>query len=588
MDEVTDKTDFLAELPIFANLPEEYLDDLAAIAREYEFDEGAVVAYQRDVVEDMYIVRSGRLYAQQVDGRGIVRWSRQYMAGDYFEDLWLFVPQTHKATVTAAQNGRLFLINNHDFIAFVTQHPNALVSLVPEMDDEGNLFGGLSEEAWAEALKLEGRKTHRSAGVNLLPDELVEYQARRSYWYLLGRLLLPALLMVGVPLLFYLLLRNFVGANFLTPFLLVIAGGFFLWLLFRFLDWVNDYFVITNKHLIHHEFDLRTFRIGIVKIPIRQVQSVEVLKPTLLANLFNVGSARVTTAAQKGVILFDYIDSPRQVKETLNRLSGRVQVMNAGETQLAMRRSVEGHFQLPPAYRPLGENSPQSSPKTAEEDSIASRIRRWAAWRVEENGVITYRKHLFVLLKQTLLPTLLFIACVGLLIFLMVALSLNTIWLGLLMGIPILGSFIWLVWRFEDWRNDIFQVSDRFVLDIDRTPFGFGESRKQAPIANVQNVNAERPNLWATLFNYGYVSVETAGAATDIVFESVPRPSAIQADIFQKLEAFQQQQRLRQGAERREEYAVLLDVYRQATEQSRIPQRTPPPGEFVESPDPGG
>jgi hypothetical protein len=236
----------------------------------------------------------------------------------------------------------------------------------------------------------------------------------------------------------------------------------------------------------------------------------------------------------------------------------------------------------------LGEGSPQPTPKTAEDESITTRIRRWAAWRVEENGVITYRKHLFVLLKQTLLPALLFVALVGLLIFLSVGLSLNSIWLLLLMGIPILASFALFVWRFEDWRNDIFQVSDRFVLDIDRAPFGFGESRKQAPIANVQNVNAERPNLWATLFNYGYVSVETAGAATDIVFENVPRPSAIQADIFQKLETFQQQQRLRQGAERREEYAVLLDVYRQATEQARIPQRTPKPGEFIENPDPGG
>ena len=585
---MTETTEFLAQLPIFANLPEEYLDDLAAIAREYEFDEGAVIAYQRDVAEDLYIVRSGRLYAQQVDSHGIVRRSQQYMAGDHFEDVWLFVPQTHWATVTAAQNGRLLLINNHDFIAFVTQHPNALFSLAPEMDNEGNVIGGLSEEAWTEALKLEGRKTHRSAGVNLLPDELVEYQARRSYWYLLGRLLLPAFLLVAVPLFTYFLLRNVVGTGLLIWLVLASAVLPFLFLLFQFIDWVNDYFVITNKHLIHHEFDLRTFRIGIVKIPIRQVQSVEVLKPTLLANLFNVGSARVTTAAQKGVILFNYIDSPRQVKETLNRLSGRVQVMNAGEAQLAMRRSVESHFQLQPPYRRLSDDASPTIITAPEEESFALRLRRWAAWRVEENGVITYRKHVFVLLKQTFLPAFLLFAFIALATLAFIYLPISGLWLWLVSGIPVLIAFGWLVWRFEDWRNDIFHVSDRFVLDIDRTPFGFGESRKQAPIANVQNVNAERPNLLATLFNYGFVSVETAGVATDIVFENVPRPSAIQADIFQKLEAFQQQQRQRQGAERREEYAVLLDVYRQATEQNRIPRRTPLPGEFEENLDLGG
>jgi CRP-like cAMP-binding protein/membrane protein YdbS with pleckstrin-like domain len=588
---VTDKANFLAELPIFSALnDDEYLEDLAAIAREYEFDEGAVIAYQRDVVEDMYIVRSGRLYAQRLDDRGAVRESKQYFAGDYFDDVWLFVPQTHPMTVTAAQNGRLLLINNHDFVAFVTQHPGALAALEPYVDLDGNVIAGLSPEAWAEAKKLEGREDSKSSRVNLLPDELVEYQARRSRWYLLIRLFWPVFWLLLGPTLIYLGLNGRIPSTITTVFAAIFAFVSLLFIGFRLLDWSNDYFVITNKHLIHHEFDLRSFRITVIKIPIKQVQSAEILKPTLLANLFNIGSARVTTAAQKGVILFDNIDDPIIVKETLNRLSGRVQQLNAGEAQLAMRHSIESHFLLPPSYRTYSaENEEEAAPRARPADeSFFTRLRRSTAWRSEENGVITYRKHIFVLFAEVWLPSAVAFALIGIGYVMGTFTPISDSLLLVIFGVLALINLGWFIWEFEDWRNDIFQVSDRFVLDIDRQPFGFGESRKQAPIGNVQNVNAERPGLLATIFNYGYVSVETAGAATDITFEKVPKPSAIQSDIFRKLEVFEQSQRLQRGAERREEYAVLLDVYQQAAEQSRIPKRTPLPGEFIENPNPGG
>ena len=56
----------------------------------------------------------------------------------------------------------------------------------------------------------------------------------------------------------------------------------------------------------------------------------------------------------------------------------------------------------------------------------------------------------------------------------------------------------------------------------------------------------------------------------------MPNPELIQSDIFQRLDDFRRQQRINEGSARREEYALLIDVYRQAMEQNRIPQRTPP------------
>ncbi|NIP53566.1 MAG: hypothetical protein GWO26_16575, partial [Phycisphaerae bacterium] len=84
---------------------------------------------------------------------------------------------------------------------------------------------------------------------------------------------------------------------------------------------------------------------------IDQVQSVQILRPNLLQNLLNVGSARITTASRAGVLLFDYIRDPEAVEETINKLRERVKAIDAGRAQAVMRASIEEHFQAQPAYK---------------------------------------------------------------------------------------------------------------------------------------------------------------------------------------------------------------------------------------------
>ncbi len=578
--------DFLEQLPIFANLTAEELEELAVICQIYEFDEGAVIAYQRDVADSMFMVQDGRLYAQRLDKRGVVRESHQYFPNNYFGESWLFTAQTHPATITAASNGRLVVITSQDFLKFLVAHPQILENLEPEEDSDPPT--GLSPEGWEEAQKVKGRADRKSSAVDLLPDELVEYQARRSRWYLLLSLFWPMLGLIVLPSLLYTLLAswellsntaNLAIASF-------VAFIFLVFVAFQFLDWYNDYFIITNKHLIHHEFNLRNFRISINKIPIKQIQGVEILKPTLIANIFKIGSARVTTSAQTGAILFDNIDDPSLVQKALNNLTSRVKALNEGEAQAIMRQSLESHFEIPPPLREYADAEEKKAAPAAP-PSVGQRLKNQLVWRVVEGNTITYRKHIFILVLQVWLPAFVFLVLTGLGYLLARYTHVNDSIIALFTGIAVLIILGWFIWNFENWRNDTFQVSDKFVVDIDRKPFGFGESRKQAAITNIQNVNANRPGLLPSIFNYGFVNIETAGVDTNITFEYVPHPSQIQADIFQKLELNQQQQRKQQGADRREEYAVLLDVWRQAEEQKRIPKRTPRPGEYIENPDPG-
>jgi CRP-like cAMP-binding protein len=568
-------------------LDEDELRALAQISNEFEYEDGAVVAYQRDVADSLYMVRSGRLFGRAVDDRGIVRETQPYLPGDHFGDIWMFAPDLHPSTVKATGSSRVMTVKGIDFLQFLEVNPQALAKLEPDFDEIDRVEIGLSYEAWAEAKKSRLKADRQSSAVSLLSDELVEFQTRRSRWYLALRLIPPAIgFILGPTLVFSLLAGQPIGSTLYNSrwvAALILALVFILWLAFQTLDWSNDYFVITNKHLTHREFSLRTFRTTIVKIPIDQIQSVEVDRPSLIANLFNYGTARVTTAAQAGSIRFDSIDNPAKVEETLNRLRQRGRSLDAGRAQATMRQSVESHFQIQPAFELVDasedeeeEEIEELAPQPTGLLAAWRRFRRLYRWRVEEKGVITYRKHFFVLMKEIIWPAGVGIALLLLAVIVIRASGIPAVQLVAIFLLVCLIDLGWLIWQIEDWRNDVFQLTERYVIDIDRRPFGFGESRKQAELRNVQNISSDRPNILATFFNYGNVIIETAGATSDITFESVSHPNLIQSDLFNRRDQFRQLQQVKEGENRRKEYSVLLDVYQQATEQGRIPRRTPP------------
>ena len=576
---MTTKPEFLAEHSIFMDLTEAELWALSQIAQECEFEEGSVIAYQRDVADGIVIVKSGRLHAKEVDQYGRVRQSntREFSENDFFGAEWLFETGTQAATVTGTHKGRIITINGEDFRRFLISYPEAIHHLEPVIDEEGVRYSGLPDDAWdrADRLPLKEKRDHIGP-IRLLPDELVEYYSRRSSVVLVTSLLWPIIGLILVSMLaFFLIPNSTASSTALQMFVIAVSIAFFAAIIiFRLLDWRNDYFVITNKHISHREFELRSFRTQVNKVPVNQVQSVTVERPTLTANLFNVGSVKITTASVVGTVRFEGIDNPQEVEEILDGLRRRVQTMDEAVAQTHMRNSVERHFQLEPGVKPID----------GEEDNVSGDlflpseqrgVGYYFKWRVEEGGVITYRRNYFILFWDILLPVLV----LGIILMTggLVKRYLYEDWLMILaVSSPfILLTLFWLLWRYEDWRNDMFQLTERDVIDIDRKPFGFGESRKQAPISNIQNVTAERPGFFATIFDYGNVHIETAGAEAEIVFDKIPRPSKVLSDIFRRLDENREREHRKNGDTRREEYAILLDVYKQELERDRIPRRTP-------------
>ncbi len=585
------KAEFLEQHSLFKELTEEEIEALALITDEVRYENGAMVAYQGDVADSLYIVKSGRLYAEarknDIENDSYVVRTKNYLSGDYFGEDWLFVPNVHPANVKAdSRQGNpaiLLIISGTNFVRFLNQYPDALYELAPDaelVDEEERVVAGLPDQAYSEAQKLFAKAKRRRSAISILPDELVQFSARRSHWYLLVQIFFPLLGLLAIPALLFFFFNGQPAEAFLYRLRVWVPGIvlfiFFVILLFQILDWSNDYFVVTNKRVVHREFDLRTFRVDIKTARIEQVQSVEVLKPTFLANLLNFGTVRITTASAFGKIFFDNIDVPIRVKESLDRQSKMVKTLDASREQTLLRQTFSDHFAVKPQYEPIGEKAAPLPPvRSVYEDSLWYRLRQRYYWRVETEDGIIYRKHFLVVIVESVLP--LGLALLGFLLTFVLIYYFQFTFRQLLPALAIgyAIDLLWLIWRVEDWRNDMFQLTDRLIVDIDRRPFGFGESRKQALLSNIQNVNAYTPGLIHTIFNYGNVDIETAGAESNLVFENVPYPSVIQSDIFAQLENMLEQQSRRQRGTRHKEYALLLDVYKQTVEQDRIPDRTP-------------
>ena len=577
-----DNYDFLAKLPIFDRLTDEEVGLIAGISREHSFESGSIIAYQRDVADSLYLVKSGRLYAQQLGKSGAVLKTETYEAGDYFKDTWLFEQASHPHTIHGTENGRLLIITQKDFLHFLKDNPDALNGLNPSYDND-EPGAGLSADAWEMAIRTSIKADKTSKSVELMPDELVEFYTRRSRWYLAVKMILPLIgmffaLSFGAILLSSAFFEGKVAFvnGALPAFVFVIPA---IAAIFFILDWRNDYFVITNKHLSHHEFELTKLRSRVNKIPIDKIQSISTIKPSFFANLFNYGTARITTSSQTGNVYFDNIDHPERVTATLERLQRQSKDLTAGLIQAAMRNSLESHFQIESSYQEVEGQTAVSAPQKSESatKNFSQNIRRRYGTHLVEEGTITYRKNFFAFMHTIIWPALVNIGILLILAGLIRFYGAETFILWASSGLLFIMLFTtgWLIWQVEDWRNDAFQLTPLYVIDIDRKPFGVSESRKQAGLGNVQNVTANKPTFWATVWNYGDVHIETAGAVADIVFEQVAHPNRVQSEIFQRLEQYKQREKVNEGTQRRQEYAVLMDVYKQATEQNRIPQRTP-------------
>ncbi len=572
MDELFEQ---LRQVSLFSQLNTRTLKRIADLFERVDYEETSYISRQGEIGDRFYLIGRGQATVWHVDASGSEQAVKELRPGDFYGITSLFLEEERDATVRVAANTTVFSLERSLFSEYLDDNTAVRDDLIVPEEVEKRL----------EAPRFKW----------MTPDEVTIFYATRTRWSLLSRLLVPASIFLILMFIAAIVPAQFYLPTVVATLAVMIGGG---WGLLRWQDWRNDYYVVTNRRVVHHESRLPTFQVTVDQAPLHQIQNVNMLKSGPIDRVLNIGTLEIQTAGQRGSITFRQMDEPAACQQLIFDILEKQRSLSRVSERAAIHVAISQRVhpteeEVEPEAGPENEESesnlqtfgeavwdmgelpaPKQEPTGEKPDQLAAigeQINTFLPhFRQEKNGIVTWHKHPFVLLKTVSIPLIVLI--VAFLVGLAGAIGRWSFFNSLVLALFVvwcLGLF-WFLWRYEDWRNDIFQMTGSHIIDIDRLPLGFRESRRQAALEQIQNINIDIPNIWARVFNYGNVVIETAGATGDLIFEWVMRPRAIQAEIFAHIEALRAKQRAEEAEQRRTELAEWFAVYHQMKERGEV------------------
>ncbi len=76
---------------------------------------------------------------------------------------------------------------------------------------------------------------------------------------------------------------------------------------------------------------------------------------------------------------------------------------------------------------------------------------------------------------------------------------------------------------FLHWYFNVYIVTDKNIVDIDFHSLLF-KNIDVAPLRNIEDTSSSMSGILSSIFHYGHVSIQTAGATKNIELDDVPRP----------------------------------------------------------------
>jgi CRP-like cAMP-binding protein len=530
---------YLHHSHVFARLTEPELKDLAGYVGLARLRRGDVLYRQGEIDPTFYILYDGEAVAHQRDEAGRERPVGYFQAIAEVGEASVFLREPRDVTIEATTDTCWCYLTREDLDLFLKENSKAGERVIPK--EEVRERRRLPRLEWME------------------PQEQMVLQRRRHWFVLVSRLIPPVTLLL---LSLVVDLFSLIGGPLVQGLATVVTVAAALWTLWRVIDWLNDYYYVTTQRVAHLEKTLLLMerRIG---APLDKVQNVAIDRG-LLGNILGFGNLIVETASAAAVsrVVFDRVGDPEQIQAVIFEQMGRLRAGELQESRRMIRNRLAGRVDLGvspeiprpavPVEQPPGEEGPQRS--SWGRRFVGATAGQWFWIERREDGQVVWRKHWLKLLQAIVLPLLMFLVVVPLLIvlgpFALLGFPLGLGLLVLLGGVPLL----WLWWNWTNWGNDLYIVTDNGIVDTEALPLGFRTSRTETTFDKVQNVNFLIPGFVANLFNYGTVTIYTAGVEGKLDFPWVRDPARVQMEIFSRLGAYEERQR----RQRREEQWELM------------------------------
>lgn len=382
------------------------------------------------------------------------------------------------------------------------------------------------------------------------PGEAILFRKRRHVIVLLHRLLGTLGFLAFYLLFLFLLLRLSVSISIfleLIPILFIFLP-IFIWIT---VDYLNDYFIVTTNRIMHEE------RVPLVyerrkSAPIEKIQNYRVERG-FFAKLLGYGHLIISTAAEVGQIKFDYLAHPSVILNAISDASKRMKATAWEEEpedrilkhlQSYLNKGVEEVVDERALVQPPSPHLMATSAQTGWRSRLLAFLNQIVGKKeVKVDNRLIWRKHWFGLLVASLLPAFLTIGTLVVFLFFLsksadlgVPDALRNA--GLLVSLfSFIVSFGWLWWRWTDWRNDYYIVTDQYIERISQKPLWLNEDRMKINLDRVENVEYRLPNFIAKTLNFGNVIIQTAATQGEVDFNFVPNPADVNVDIFARIEA---------------------------------------------------
>ena len=115
---------------LFSSLTENELAEVGARTAVREFKRNAVVLYEEDTIEFMYMVLSGKVKVTRITEEGKETILALRGAGEFFGEMTLIDGKTTPATVSAIEDSLIALISRKDFTTFLLTQEKFLNELL--------------------------------------------------------------------------------------------------------------------------------------------------------------------------------------------------------------------------------------------------------------------------------------------------------------------------------------------------------------------------------------------------------------------------------------------------------------------------
>ena len=526
---------------IFQGLNDAQLAHVVTRFERVDKPKDAIVYTQGSQGDGFYVIYQGSVRVSKTDDSH-ERQLRILGPGEYFGEGALLFVRPRSDSVTAIEPTVLLRLDRESFAD--------ILELLPEI--RMNLSATAESRYLAQKEKFEW----------LSDDEVIYLISRKHEFFLAISLIAPVIIgVVALPVLVMSFSSEspfFSTAGLILGFLGLI--GSILLGIWNWIDWGNDFYIVTNQRVVWLERVIM-FYYSRQEAPLTQVLAVNV-RSSYLGRLMNYGDVDVRTFT--GGIPMRKMNNPKRfasfVEGYQTRAKRRQKIDEAGVIDKELKKRLEMKKE-PPVYIPPISKKEELKPKKEKSDTLRDILDTFLKMRFERDGVITYRKHWLVLIGKTFFPTLAFLILLvltGAWIYQELAkegIGLSQLTVALILGVLYACAFLWWVYHYLDWNNDIYQLTADQIVDIERKPLG-EEQKKSAPLDSILSIEHAREGIIELIFNFGDVVINVG--QTKFIFRGVYNPDRVHQDVADFIEA---RRRKKIEAEAERERQKMLDWF---------------------------